>query len=423
MRLFIFESHPVQYHAPVYRELHRLCQAAGGGSIRVFYATDISVRGHFDSGFGSTVAWDEPLLNGYPATVLNAENGIPLNGFNSLTGKGIVSLLKRERPDAVMLTGLAHRFDWTVYWTALRLRIPIWLRTETQDEAFARGPVKSILRSIFYRFAYAPISKALVIGRLNAEHYQRHGLPSQRHIFSRYCVVDRFQCVSAAQKTIWRRQIRREAGFGEQTTVLLFCGKLQPKKQPDTLLEALSKLPAAERKRFGVLYVGSGELEADLRLAAAAMKDIRVWFAGFKNQTEIAPYYLASDVLVLPSRQMGETWGLVANEALLAERRVVLSRHVGCQADFRVLPGVKVFDGTTDGLVRALRQLPSPSSVNNQRSFMRRYSISSAAWGIAKAMGLAEPAETPAREPALFEPIQPTERADAPPAKAGTPCR
>ncbi|HEX4644789.1 MAG TPA: glycosyltransferase family 4 protein [Verrucomicrobiae bacterium] len=403
MRLFIFESHPVQYHAPVYRELHRLCQADGGSSIRVFYATDISVRGHFDSGFGSTIAWDEPLLNGYPATVLNAENGIPLNGFNSLTGKGIVSLLKRERPDAVMLAGLAHRFEWAVYWTAIRLRIPIWLRTETQDEAFARGRVKSILRSIFYRLAYAPVSKALVIGRLNAQHYQRHGLPSRRHVLSPYCVVDRFKAVSPAQKSARRRELRREAGFGDQTTVLLFCGKLQPKKQPGILLEALSKLSATERRRFGVLYVGSGELEAELRLAASALKDVKVWFAGFKNQTEIAPYYLAADVLVLPSRQMGETWGLVANEGLLAECRVVLSRHVGCQADFKVLPGVKVFDGSTDGLVRALRQLPPSSSVANQRNFMRRYSIDSAAQGIARAMGLAEPAHAPARDLSSIE--------------------
>jgi glycosyltransferase involved in cell wall biosynthesis len=163
-------------------------------------------------------------------------------------------------------------------------------------------------------------------------------------------------------------------------------------------------------------------LEADLRLTASALKEVRVWFAGFKNQTEIAPYYLAADVLVLPSRQMGETWGLVANEALLAGCRVILSRHVGCQADFRVLPGVKVFDGTTDGLVRALRQLPSLSSVTNQRSFMRLYSISSAARGIARAMGLPEPANTLAREPSLAQPAQPMEKADAPPAKAGTPC-
>src|SRR5262245_13244932 len=129
MRLFIFETHPVQYHAPVYREAHRLSQARGAGSIHVFYATDATLQGHFDAGFGAKVAWDEPLLEGYPASVLSLENGVPLRGFNSLTGRSIPALLARERPDAVLLTGLAYRFDWTVYFTAFRLQIPIWLRT------------------------------------------------------------------------------------------------------------------------------------------------------------------------------------------------------------------------------------------------------------------------------------------------------
>jgi hypothetical protein len=85
---------------------------------------------------------------------------------------------------------------------------------------------------------------------------------------------------------------------------------------------------------------------------------------------------------------MGETWGLVANEALLAERRVVLSKHVGCSADFQELASVRVFDGSRDGLVRALNDLPQPESTNGQREFMRRYSVEAAAQGIAKAMGI-----------------------------------
>jgi glycosyltransferase involved in cell wall biosynthesis len=36
---------------------------------------------------------------------------------------------------------------------------------------------------------------------------------------------------------------------------------------------------------------------------------------GFKNQTEIPEYFVASDVFILPST-IGETWGLVSNEAM-----------------------------------------------------------------------------------------------------------
>ncbi len=388
MRLFIFESHPVQYHAPVYRELHRLCGERGGGSVRVYYGTDVSLRGHLDRGFGAKIAWDEPLLEGYPAGVLNNENGIPLRGFHSLTGRGIRSLLRRERPDAVLLTGLAYRFDWVIYTSALSLGIPIWLRTETQDQAFVRGRLKSVLRALLYRAAYAPVRKVFVIGKLNAAHYRKHGVRPERHLPSPYCVVDRFGHLTAEERRASRERIRREAGFDSRTTVLLFCGKLQPKKNPAALLEALGKLPVAVRERYSVLYLGSGELEPQLRVAASALRRVKTHFPGFKNQTEIAPYYLAADILVLPSRQAGETWGLVVNEALMAGCRAIVSHHVGCHADFQDLPGVRVFDGTSADLAEVLMHPPEAAHEARQREFMQAYTIRAAAAGIARAMGL-----------------------------------
>jgi glycosyltransferase involved in cell wall biosynthesis len=148
-----------------------------------------------------------------------------------------------------------------------------------------------------------------------------------------------------------------------------------------------------ERERFGVLYVGAGELTEALQLKARMLRNVKVHFAGFKNQTELPPYYLASDILVLPSRQMGETWGLVVNEALLAERRVIVSQFAGCHADFAQAPGVRVFDGTTEGLTAALRQLLPTPPRGVQREFMRHYSVSAAAEGIASAMGSISPTE------------------------------
>jgi glycosyltransferase involved in cell wall biosynthesis len=394
MKLFVFESHPVQYHAPVYRELHRLCNERQIGSIRVFYATDVTLRGHFDTGFCETVAWDEPLLEHYPASVLNLENGVPLKGFGSLSGKGIFSLLRRERPDAVLLTGLAYRFDWSVYVSALLLGIPIWLRTETQDHAFARSFLKQLLRRWMYRLIYGPVEKALVIGKLNGEHYRKHGIPAKRHFHSPYCVVDRFQNVTAEQAREWRFQVRKELGFSNDVALLLFCGKLQTKKYPDALVEALAVMPMPARCRFGALYVGSGELESTIRIKARTL-GAPVRFAGFKNQTELPPFYFASDILVLPSRQMGETWGLVVNEALLAGLRVIVSRHVGCHADFEHLPGFKVFDGTAAGLAESIREMPPLFPAARRSDFLRSYSVEAAAKGIAKAMGLVDDVDQP----------------------------
>lgn len=385
-RLFIFESHPVQYHAPVYRALHEELHRSGHGAVHVYYATDAPLRGHFDPGFGRIVAWDEPLLAGYPSTVLNRERGVPLSGFRSLSGRGVMQILREGRPDAVLLTGLAYEFDWAVYLAALRLGIPVWLRTETQDHAFPRSPIKDWVRRWVYRIAYKPVSKALVIGRLNAEHYERHGLSSKHHALSRYCVVDRFSGRNQEPDATLRRDTRRFLEVSDDVTLLLFCGKLQPKKNPMSVLDALAGMSSDERARFAVLFVGTGAQEGELKARAAQVGGVRVHFVGFQNQTQISKWYLASDVLVLPSCQMGETWGLVVNEALMAECRVVISRHVGCHADFRALPSVRVFDGSVSDLLRALRDLPPVSATCGQRAFMRDYSIEAAAHGIALLM-------------------------------------
>lgn len=381
MKLAVFETHPVQYRAPVYRELELLLSKKKGSSLHVYYATDVNTKGFFDEGFKKLFAWDEDLLQGYDATVLNTAKGKALSGFNSLTGKGIWKLLRKEKPDAVMITTHAHRYEWSVIFSAIMLGIPIWIRTETQDHAFRRSRLKSVFRALFYRSFYKRVQKAFAIGKLSKEHLLTHGIPLSAISFSRYCVVDRFGAIDDGEKERLRSNLRKDLGITADKTLLMFCGKLQDKKNPKVILDALAMLKAEEKEKYAVLYVGSGDLEGALRVAGLSV-GAPVCFAGFKNQLEIAPYYLAADVLILPSRQMGETWGLVVNEALLAERRVVISQFVGCSAEFKDLPSVKVFDGTTIGLAGVLRCLPAPESVKGQRQFMKSYSVVSAAEGI-----------------------------------------
>ena len=421
-RLYIFESHPVQYHAPVYRALHEKLSREVKGEIHVFYGTDAPLRGHFDPGFARTIAWDEPLLEGYPSTVMQNERGTPLRGFRSLKGADVFGRILMGRPHAILLTGLAYEYDWAAYLAACALRIPIWMRTETQDHAFERAPIKSLLRRFAYLLAYLPVKKALVIGELNARHYARHGLGRRQHVPSPYCVVDRFKDLPANESDSARNELRSVLKIGSNKTVLLFCGKLQPKKNPMLILDALAGMRRRERANYTVLFVGTGELEHALRVRAQEIPGLQFIFAGFQNQTQLAKWYLAADVLALPSRQMGETWGLVVNEALLAGCRVLVSQHAGCHADFASLPSVRVFDGSVEGFVYALRKLPDADSTVGQRDFMRRYSIEAAAEGIAHAMETAIPAQPQRSQKTQRQPPPPPD--DTPsglPAGAGGP--
>src|SRR5207247_1441845 len=103
---------------------------------------------------------------------------------------------------------------------------------------------------------------------------------------------------------------RRELRLTNDQHVLLFSGKLSPRKSPDLLLEAVKSLPAGIREQVVVVFLGSGELRTALGDLASRPPAVAVRFPGFQNQSRLSDYYHAADLLVLPS-QHSETWGLV----------------------------------------------------------------------------------------------------------------
>ncbi|MEN9573045.1 MAG: hypothetical protein RL514_900 [Verrucomicrobiota bacterium] len=370
--LLILESHPIQYRVPVYQCMERL----RAGACKVVFGTDGAARGHHDPGFGREVKWDLPLLAGYPFEVLHNQIGATLDHRSSLHGKGVFALLQRERPSALLLNGLVYHLDFSAYLGALRLGIPVWLRSETQDAAFARAPWKSAVRRLCYQALYRPLRRAFFIGELNRRHLLRHGVRPERLRPARYCVADPLRDAPSRDKEQRRRALRQRFGLREQEVVVAFFGKLIPKKQPDLLFTALGQLPSALRQRVRLMFVGSGEMEAELRASGP-----NAVFTGFINQSELADYYLAADIVVLPSRRMGETWGLVVNEALQAGCAVTVSDAVGCAEEFKSWERVRVFPaGNAAQLAQCLTSLASlPREFDWCRSRLADYSIEAAA--------------------------------------------
>lgn len=375
-KLIVFDSHPVQYRVPVWRELTSIQP----GSVHVVYASDCSVRGHADQGFGKVVAWDDPMMTGYDHTVLNCENGTPLTGWKSLTGKGVGKLLDEQKPDAVLLTGLNYRYDWAAYFEARKRGIPTWLRCETQDEAQVRSRMKGMIRSLLYRLSYKQLDRIFYIGKLNQRHYLNHGVSPQKLTPAFYATVDRFHELGEERKQEMRKERRSDLQIPDDALVIGFSGKFIPKKNPDILYKMLDHLPDSIRSRVVLYFIGSGAMEGSLKLLAREAEvryGVKSWFTGFVNQSALASHYLAMDVLVLPSRRMGETWGLVANEAMQAGCGVITSNAVGCHADFGELERFRTFpDGHAGGLATQIVALSSfKRSFNWATRSLEPYSI------------------------------------------------
>lgn len=382
--LAIIETHPVQYHAPVYREL----QTAHGIHVTAIYGSDFSVAGYADREFATSFAWDTDLLSGYSQRFLaTVEKGGPRQA-RTVSARGLREALVATNPRAVLLTGYSPRFYRMAFRVAQTSGVPILFRAETTDHARKRGVVKRWFRDNALRHAYQKCSALLYVGEHSRMHYERLGVPPDKLIFSPYCVdTSAFQTNEAHREAM--REIRREElEIGDNELLILFSGKLVERKDPLRIIEAARLL--RDGAKPVVVFVGSGKLRDDLELASSIDPPVDVRFVGFQNQRALSPFYHAADCLVLPSIR-DETWGLVVNEALAHGLPCVVSDAVGCALDL-IREGATgtIFEaGNTDDLAVALRRvlpLLNNTAVRTRcREIVEDYSVKIAARGIAAA--------------------------------------
>ena len=384
--LVIFQTHPVQYHAPVFRAV----QAQHDIPVTAIYGSDFSVAGYRDREFGASFAWDTDLLSGYTSIFLSRVADGGAASFDEVRTDGLGAALAGLTPQAALVAGYSPAFHRSALLAAWRRRLPILFRAEVSPTAQSGSAMKRAVRAAALRTLYARCARVLYIGARAREHYASYGVPDARLIFSPYCVDTAVFRTDEAARAAERGAMRAALGFDDQTLVLLQSGKLTPKKRPDLLLDAVRDLPARLGRPVGVVLVGDGELRASLEHTATMLPGVRVHVTGFRNQRELSPYYHAADVAVLPS-QHSETWGLVVNEALAHGLPCVVSSVVGCGPDL-VLAGAtgEIFEvgsaaALADALVRVQSRAGHRATRDACRARVALYSVDAAAAGIADA--------------------------------------
>ena len=124
-------------------------------------------------------------------------------------------------------------------------------------------------------------------------------------------------------------EVRQSLDVAPEQKMILYAGKLQRRKNPHHLLEALKTISHNAATPAVLVFAGDGEMRRELEVEASASPAIK--FVGFKNQTEMPAYYAAADVFVLPAER--EPWGLAINEAMASGTAVVASDQCGLRHD------------------------------------------------------------------------------------------
>jgi len=321
-------GHPVQYFSPVLRLLAQHPRL----DVTAAYCRLHGAKAAHDPEFGASVQWDVPILDGY--SWLEVPNkGTDSEGFWGLCNPGLWKLVREGNFDAIVcITGYIRASFWITYFASLLSRSAFLFGTDTttlrpRDRSRWKAPVKRLFWPLLFRLAAqitAPSSgtRALMLSL---------GIPDERITIVPNVVDNDWWTAQSAR--VDRAAVRASWGAGPGTSVILFCGKLQPWKRPADLLHAFAQanLPDAL-----LVFTGEGAHREFLEQESKRLNvSDRVRFLGFANQSQLPAIYTAADLHVLPSEY--EPFGMVVNEAMLCGCVTAASDQVGAITDL-VLP-------------------------------------------------------------------------------------
>jgi glycosyltransferase involved in cell wall biosynthesis len=358
MRLAVVASHPVQYYAPLFRELARRVE------LTAFYAHDASAQDQAKAGFGVGFSWDVDLLSGYKHEFLKNEAKKPgLDRFNGVDTPGVGNALREGRFDALLLMGWHLKCFMQALLTAKRIGLPVMVRGDSHLDT-PRSALKVAAKRAIYPHFLRLFDAALVVGKRNRTYWEHYGYPRERMSDAPHCVDNAFFAERATPQA--RAELRTWLGITPETKVVLFAGKLVPFKRPLDLVEAVTSA-RMQGVQTEIMVAGDGPLASEIRACASA-RDLRLHMLGFCNQSKMPAAYAAADLLVLPSNGR-ETWGLVVNESLASGTPALVSDAVGCAPDLTELLGesavfrLGAIEDLAQKLRRALNSPPPPTAI------------------------------------------------------------
>lgn len=259
--------------------------------------------------------WDfVPTGGGYRIERLQGAAGPEVDPPRAPLDRQLAALLRQHRPAVVVTVGWADRASSRLLLAAQARQLPLVIvsdsrRADRPRPWWLEQPKRWLLRCH---------SAALVAGRESRAYLLDLGFPAAA-IHQPWDVVDNAVFAAAADDP------------PAQPPSLLCVARFLPRKNHRLLLQAYGAYQAAGG-RWGLLLVGDGPEEPQVRRAIAALPDPgRVSLRRFQQLDDLRRLYGAASGFVLPS--LVDQWGLVVNEAMAAGLPVLVSRGAGCAVD------------------------------------------------------------------------------------------
>ncbi len=276
---------------------HSIYQLASG--LKADGHSIILVRPAQISTFNDSLAEQTMLVKGFAIPRYNTLQ------FGAPSYSRLKEFFKQNKPDVVHIVtegplGLAALY------AARKLGIPVTSGFHSPFHEFSTyfglsfllAPIISYLRYFHNRTDVTCVPSEKTVNQL-----QEMGI-------DRLTVVSRGVDIQRFSPTHRSQSLRKSWGAGEQTTVLLYVGRLSPEKNIDLVIAAYRELQVEQSFRaVRLVLVGDGPERQRLEKLGSD-----VIFAGMRTGDELSQYYASADVFVFASQV--ETFGNVVPEAM-----------------------------------------------------------------------------------------------------------
>jgi len=323
-RLAIIAPHPVQYHAPLFREAEKLHHIESN----ILYCDNMGTRPIYEAEFKTIIKWDIPLLDGYKYKFLRNYSLLRKGGFFSRVNPAILSEISKSKYDAILIQGYDNLSCWLAFFAAKLAGIKvIWRGESTLKGDENSASLKKRLKKIVLTKLFKACDAVMYSCSGNKDYLKFYGAHDSK-LFPIPCAVDNDYFRNERKKYLGNeKDIRRELGIKEDDFVVLFSARFTTRKRPLDLLKAIRKI---EHDNILVLFVGDG-LERKNMEKYVRDHRIRALFTGFQNQSEISKYYSVSDMAIVVSDYDPSPKAM--NEAMNFELPIIVTDVVGTAHD------------------------------------------------------------------------------------------
>jgi glycosyltransferase involved in cell wall biosynthesis len=323
--LKILASHPVQYQAPLFRNIQKT-----GMNLKVGYVHPGSaLRSTSDIDFNLEFKWDIDLLDGYPSFFFNQASQHLTLLQRIRSARYILSWALEEKDIPLLLLGWFSEIVFLVWYARIITRSPVLVAGDNTLGSFYYTK-KANWKINLLKLLLRQTDGVMYFGQKNKQFFLDMGVKSEKLFFMPHSVDNNRFFREWKRFLPDRTSYCLEHGLDPSKPTFLFCGKLIQKKRPVLLLDAF--LSAGLQDIAQLIYVGEGTLRTELEKRITDSNLRNVHLLGFFNQTKMPMAYVLGEILCLISDPT-ETWGLVVNEAQSCCRPVIVSDVIGCVSD------------------------------------------------------------------------------------------